>query len=101
MSIGMVSKQRLIWQLMEGERLRYTAAIASLVLASCCLYLVPLVPTVVIDGVIATETRAAPPIVLRAVAWSGGREFLRSNLWIATVAIVGFTMLAGIFTHLR
>jgi ATP-binding cassette subfamily B protein len=97
----MVSKYRLFWQLMEGERLRYTAAIASLALASCCLYLVPLVPTVVIDGVIAKDTHAVSPIVLRAVEWGGGREFLRSNLWIAAVAIVGFTMLGAIFTHLR
>ena len=45
----------LIWKLMAGERLRYGSAIAAMVVASCFLYLAPLVPQVVLDGVLLTD----------------------------------------------
>jgi ATP-binding cassette subfamily B protein len=70
------SKYQLIWQLVRVERRRYTSAVFSLVLASCFLYLVPLVPSAVLDG-----------------------RF--TNLWLAAVLISGFTALAGFFTYLR
>jgi ATP-binding cassette subfamily B protein len=96
----MTSKHQLIWQLTKGERTRYAAAIAALVLASCFLYLVPLVPSAVLDGVIADDG-AASPLVSRTVQWFGGREFLRANLWIAAILAVGLTTFAGLFTFLR
>ncbi len=97
----MTSKYRLIWQLSEGERLRYGAAIAALVVASCFLYLVPLVSSIVLDGVLVGDPGAAPPFVLRAVEAVGGAEFLGANLWIAAATIVLLTALAGFFTYLR
>jgi ATP-binding cassette subfamily B protein len=96
----MISKYRLIWQLMERERLRYSAAILSLVVASCFLYLVPLVPTVVLDGVIAVNP-VTSGLTARVVEIAGGRDYLRANLWLAALATVIFTAIAGIFTHLR
>jgi ATP-binding cassette subfamily B protein len=95
------SKYHLIWQLMEGERLRYLAAIAALVIASCLLYLVPLVSSVVIDGVIAPNPASVSPFVSRAVEWGGGRDYLRQNLWIAVFVVIAITALSGVFTYLR
>jgi ATP-binding cassette, subfamily B, bacterial len=90
-----------LWQLMEGERLRYGAAIAALVVASCFLYLVPLVPQIIIDGVIAPDPDAASTFVMRTVEYFGGAEHIRKNLWIAAVFMVVLTVIAGAFTHLR
>ncbi|MFU8820955.1 MAG: hypothetical protein ACNA8G_05295 [Gammaproteobacteria bacterium] len=42
---------KLFWMLLAGQRARYAAAILALVVASCFLYLAPLVPQIVIDGV--------------------------------------------------
>jgi ATP-binding cassette subfamily B protein len=70
------SKYQLIWQLVRVERRRYGGAVLSLVLASCLLYMVPLVPSAVLDG-----------------------RF--TNLWLAAVLMSGFTALAGFFTYLR
>jgi ATP-binding cassette subfamily B protein len=70
------SKYQLIWQLVRVERRRYGGAVVSLVLASCFLYLVPLVPSAVLDG-----------------------RF--RNLWLAAVLMSLFTALAGFFTYLR
>ena len=95
------SKYKLIWQLVRVERRRYTAALTSLVLASCFLYLVPLVPSAVLDGVLADRSSTSSPLIAQIVQAAGGREFLRANLWIAAVLMTGFTAFAGLFTYLR
>lgn len=76
------SKYQLIWKLMAGERLRYGAAIGSLVLASWFLYLVPVASSVVFDGVIEAEPTKASRFVVQIVEWAGGREYLRFHLWL-------------------
>ena len=95
------SKYQLIWELVRVERKRYAAAIAALVLASCFLYLVPLVPSAVLDGVLADESHNASSLIAGIVSAAGGREYLRANLWLAAVLMAGFTALAGYFTYLR
>lgn len=97
----MTSKYRMIWQLMEGQRLLYLGAIVALVFGSCFMYLVPLVPQVVMDGVISADPEKTSSFVQRVVEMAGGREYLRSNLWLAAVAILGLTGIAGIFTYVR
>src|SRR5215470_12646001 len=97
----MTSKYRLIWQIIEGERRRYACATAALVLASCFLYLTPLAPSVILDGVITDNPAAASPLVAWIVRSAGGRAFLRENLWLAAVVAILLTCLAGVFTYLR
>jgi len=95
------SKYQLIWQLVRVERRRYAAAVTALVLASCFLYLVPLVPSAVLDGVLGDENSNASSLIAGIVRVAGGREYLRDNLWLAAVLMAGFTALAGFFTYLR
>jgi len=97
----MISKYRLIWQLMQGERLRYGVAIGALLLASCFLYLVPIVSSVVLDVIISDNSPGASPFLSLALEWIGGRDLLSANLWIAIVLILSLTGLAGLFTYLR
>ncbi len=95
------SRYALIWRLMEGQRLRYGMAIGALVLGSCILYLVPLVPQVVLDGILAADPTKASPFVGRVVAWAGGRDFLRGQLWLAGLAVLLLTAASGLLTYLR
>ncbi len=97
----MKSSIRALWRLMAGSRARYGAAIASLVVASCFLYLAPLVPQVVIDGVLAGDEATASATVRWGLAAMGGGAFVASHLWVAALIIAGTTGLAGIFTYLR
>jgi ATP-binding cassette subfamily B protein len=97
---SMFAATRSVWQLMHGSRARYAAAIAALVGASCFLYMVPLVPQAVIDGVL-TEAPERSAIVDLTVSTLGGRDFLRDHLWVAAAVIVGLTALAGVFTYVR
>jgi ATP-binding cassette subfamily B protein len=94
---------RVVWQLMRGQRLRYGAAIAALLLATVFNYLVPLVGAVTIDYAVARKLVAAdlgrPLRALLAVL--GGPEHLRSHLWLAPVAMVVLTALGGVFAYLK
>jgi len=86
---------------MKGQRIRYGGAIAALVVASCFLYLIPLVPQIVIDGVISDENTDTSKFVQWAVNTLGGRSFLIHNLWLPCIIIAGLSALAGCFTYLR
>ena len=91
-----------IWKLMAGERLRYGLAIGAMIITSCFLYLAPLVPQVVLDGVLLTDAETEPaPIVGRVVELMGGAAFITGHLWYPAMILLGLTCLAGFFTYLR
>lgn len=96
----MTSILRPLWQLMQGSRARYAAAIASLVVASSFLYLAPLIPQIVIDGVLVPDP-AAGPLVQWGVAVMGGADSIAANLWLPGLLIAAITGVAGLFTYLR
>ncbi len=91
----------LIWQLTHGQRLRYLAAMLALIMASGFLYLVPLMPEMVIDGVIAENPEHASALSSWLIAVGGGREYLAQHLWLVALSMVLLAILAGVFTYLR
>jgi len=95
------SKLRMIWQLMAGQRLLYGAAILALVFASCFLYLVPLIPQAVMDGVLSDDPQEISALSRRLIELGGGRSYVRDHLVWSALAMVLLTGAAGIFTYLR
>ena len=93
---------RRVWSTLSGQRARYAAAVAALVLASCCLYLAPLIPQAVIDGVLVPGQTAQPSRATRFVVDAlGGASYLAGHLtWPASLFLV-ISALAGVFTYLR
>jgi ATP-binding cassette subfamily B protein len=91
----------MIWDLMRGQRLRYGGAVLALVLGSCSMYLVPLIPQIALDGVLGSPDAEGSRLTTWAVETFGGREFLRANLWGFGAAILLVTAVAGVFTYLR
>jgi ATP-binding cassette, subfamily B, bacterial len=83
-----------------GDRARFGAAVFALVVASCLLYLAPLVPQAVIDGVLVPGAETST-----TVAWVvdrlGGASWVGDHLWAPALAFVALTVVAGVFTHLR
>jgi ATP-binding cassette subfamily B protein len=86
---------------MRGQRLRYFAAIAAIVLWTLFVCLVPLVSRATIDSVIEGRPLDAPPFVLRMLDGLGGMSIVARNLWIASAAIVVLTALAGLFMYFK
>ena len=97
----MNSRLNLIWQVTRGEQKRYAGAIVALVLGSACMYLVPLIPQVILDGVLTAHPEQSSAFVRRMVAFGGGQAFLRTHLWLAAIGMVFLTALAGGFTYVR
>jgi len=97
----MRSHFRSIWKLLENHRIKYCMAIIAMVIASCFLYLVPLIPQITIDGVLADNTDKASSFVKQAVPMLGGRAFLQQNLWMMALLILIVSTIAGVFTYLR
>ena len=97
----MFDRLHTIWGLLEGQRLRYLAALMALLVAAMLLYAVVIVPQVVLDGVLTDEIREGSLPERMGLWLLGGREFLSENLWVAAVAVVGLTLLAAIATYFR
>ncbi len=97
----MTGKGKLLWQITKGQRLRYLSAIAALIAASCFLYLVPLIPTAVLNGVLADADEQVSPFMAWIVDVMGGRAFVISHLWVPAAVIAALAVTAGGFTYLR
>jgi ATP-binding cassette subfamily B protein len=89
-----------LWSLTRGDRLRYVSALAAMLAASCLLYLVPLVPVAVIDGLLAPASEPS-----RLVGWTlqamGGSAQVARHPWLPALAILSLTVVAGACTYLR
>ncbi len=90
-----------LWRLLRGNRLRYGAAIASTVIATLFMFVLPRVFQGAIDFAIDGKELDTPLFVGRLVAWIGPQDYWARNLWIITVSILALTCLSGVFTYLH
>jgi ATP-binding cassette subfamily B protein len=90
-----------MWDLMAGDRIRYGAALGSLLVAAGLLYLVPLVPQAVMDVVFLGEATRASAVSRGVIDLLGGTDAVSAQPWrpIPLIAIVA--MAAGAFTYWR
>ena len=103
----------MMWRIAAGQRLRYGSAGLAIALATAFTFVVPLVGRATIDGAISRANDDGKPggageavavaddNVQPIVDWMGGGDQVRDNLWIAALAILGLTALAGVFTYLK
>ena len=97
----MSDRTQLFARLVRGHKLRYLTAIAAMLTATLMLFLAPLVPGAVIDGVLAPEGRPSSELVAAVVRWLGGRELLLHHLWIGGLAVLVATAAGGALTYVR
>ena len=79
----------------------YLGAMAATVLIVIIGFITPLVLAETIDSVLGTEPSAMPEFVLAPIRAWGGREFLRSNLWVLGLALVLLNVINGVFTYVK
>ncbi|MEO0602235.1 MAG: ABC transporter transmembrane domain-containing protein, partial [Myxococcota bacterium] len=89
-----------VWRLMRDSALDYALAVLAMVIASTFLFVAPLIPQAVIDGVLA-PTDDPGILVTLPVMWLGGADFVREHLWVAALAYISLTAVAGVATYLR
>ena len=79
----------------------YAVAIGAMVVSSLFLYLMPLVPQVIIDGVLLPSEGGPTEFEDFLLSLMGGVDFLRGNLWWPAVLILLLSSAAGLFAYFR
>ena len=97
----MLQSVRAVWLLMGASRAQYVLAIMAMVVTTGFLYLIPLIPQAVIDGVLVPSETASRPWVAWPLQALGGADFVAKNLWVPGIAIVVLSSIAGVGTYLR
>ncbi|WP_425447152.1 ABC transporter ATP-binding protein [Dethiothermospora halolimnae] len=96
-----MKKIRLLWDFMKGNRLIYVGAVLSIGLATLFTILIPIVIRTTIDSIIGDKPFDLPDWGLDIITYLGGKESLMDKLWLCTIALVGLTILRGIFLFLK
>lgn len=96
-----LKKIRLLWDFMKGNRLIYVGAVLSIGLATLFTILIPIVIRTTIDSIIGDKPFDLPDWGLDIITYLGGKESLMDKLWLCTIALVGLTILRGIFLFLK
>jgi ATP-binding cassette subfamily B protein len=94
------SKARVLWELTRGQRGRYAAAFAALIVGSLLLYAQPIIIGATIDYVLGGKV-ASNAGVRWAIDFLGGPDFVKRNLWLAGLSVIVLTSLSGTFMYLK
>jgi ATP-binding cassette subfamily B protein len=92
---------RLVGALVASERWRYACALVALLVGTLLIYLIPLVPTAVLDVVFGNNPEKAAGLSTTLIDWIGGAGTVRDALWRPAILIGVFAICAGGFVHLR
>ncbi|WP_409229030.1 ABC transporter ATP-binding protein [Gudongella sp. SC589] len=86
--------------LLSGYRLTFILAMITVTLSQLFYAAGPIILSTAIDSVIGSEP-ATNPATMRIMEFLGGREVLRSSLWVLGLLIVANTGLRGVFLYLK
>lgn len=89
----------LIRSLFKGKMRTYVLGILCTALASVISLVVPLIISFVVDHVLGMEPANLSGPLLWLYQAAGAREGLAANLWLCSLALVGFTALRGIVNY--
>lgn len=94
-------KTRVLAELIRAEKWYYLGSVAAVGIATFFMFLVPAIGKLVIDKVIDGTPDDQAGWVDAMIQLVGGPEGLAANLWIAGLAIVGATLVSGLFMYLK
>lgn len=79
----------------------YIGAMLSTILIVFVNFAPPLLLSEVIDSVLGEKASTLPEFLLSPIRALGGREFLRSNLWLPALTLLLLYLVSGVFTFLK
>ena len=99
------TKTKMNWKLvaraLKGSTRYLVLGAVFLLVAVVAAYCGPLVTSFTVDYVLGEEASSLPAAVMRWIDSWGGRDFLRGNIWICALALIGCTAVNGFATYLR
>ena len=85
---------------MEGYKLIYFLGMLSILISQLFTTITPLVLQTTIDNIIGDKPIESS-FVENTIAYLGGKDYLRNNLWIIGIIIISIAMFRGLFLLLR
>ena len=98
---SMWKKLKLLFRYMRGNRLLYSGAILCVGISAVISMIPTLIVRFTVDSVIGDQPAELPQMLQSLVYRTGGREFLRSNLWVLGLALVAVHLANFLFVYLR
>ncbi len=98
---GKKLNRKLVARILKGNTAYLVLGAVFLLVAVVAAYCGPLVTSFTVDYVIGEEASNLPEWAMREVEAWGGREFLRSKLWLCALALIACTVVNGLATYLR
>ena len=98
---SMMKKLKLLFGYMRGNRLLYIGAIVCMGISAVMTMIPTLIIRFTVDSVIGNQPAELPRILHGFVNRVGGLEFLRTNLWILGLCLVGVHLVNFLFVYLR
>lgn len=90
-----------LWDLTEGQRLRYVGAIGAMAFTNLFLFAAPVIGGHAIDVISREDFSYADPILLLLTEQISTEATYVSYLWVAGAASLFVTLLGGLFLYLR
>ena len=93
---GKKLNRKLVARILKGNTAYLVLGAVFLLVAVVAAYCGPLVTSFTVDYVIGEEASNLPEWAMRHVEAWGGREFLRSKLWLCALALIACTVVNGL-----
>ena len=90
-----------IFRRLRGSRILYATVMLMVVVSALMTLLTPYIIRIIVDFVLSDKLNEAPEIVTRMIAYVGGVGYLRANLWICGLIIIGSTLLNGVTMYFQ
>ncbi|MDA1076975.1 MAG: ABC transporter ATP-binding protein, partial [Proteobacteria bacterium] len=90
-----------LWQLTQGQRLRYFAAILAMGATNICIFSAPLIGGFAIDVVHQQDFDLGAPYLVDLNRMFSGGETYTGYLWLSALASIFMTAIGGIFLYFR
>ena len=97
----MLSKLKLLWSFMKGNRLLYLGAITSIAVSTLFSFISPLIIRFTVDSVIGNTETADFSSMLPFLNFILDKRFIIENLWVIGVVLLVIIGFQGFFTYLK
>lgn len=93
----MKSKQNLLWSFLKGSKRYFFIGIIAALLMTLCDMMIPQMIRTTVDSLIGKEPLSLPKIFMGYINNIGGRDYLRSHLYIIAIIIIVLALLGAFF----
>ena len=91
------SNTALLFRFLKGSKRYFVCCIISAIILSFFALVNPRIIGITVDSIVGNAEFDLPAFVVEFINSLGGRDFLRANLWVVTIAVIGFALLEGVF----